>query len=247
MGAGADIEVVNQFLSRTLTDEQRDLLEVITRDLEMWDVNGQQVAVGGRRARVRRLGERGHALRGRGPGLPRGRRGRLDARPHAGRGAQPARRGRRRRGADALGGGGHAQAASAALPRHDGARGARAVCARPSRPRSAAAAAGDIASRPVRTVSPEHDDARGGRADAALGPRGAAGGRGREGGRPRDAQGRRQGDAPRAGARAGEGLHGRATIFTVARRPTSPSSSGLLTHETSDVCRWSDPGGSSGS
>ena len=98
MASGADLEVVNQFLSRTLEPEQRALLGQLTASLEVWDVNGQQIAVGvaaGRR--VRRLGRRALALRGRGPGLPRRDRGRRDARPHAGGGAQPALRGRRGR------------------------------------------------------------------------------------------------------------------------------------------------------
>ena len=46
MAAGADIEVVNQFLTRTLDATQRRLLDDLTRNLEVWDVNGQQVAVG---------------------------------------------------------------------------------------------------------------------------------------------------------------------------------------------------------
>jgi hypothetical protein len=46
MAAGADIEVVNQFLQRTLDATQRKLLEALTEHLEVWDVNGQQVAVG---------------------------------------------------------------------------------------------------------------------------------------------------------------------------------------------------------
>ncbi len=46
MGSGADIEVLNQFLSRTLDAQQTALLEELTASLEVWDVNGQQVAVG---------------------------------------------------------------------------------------------------------------------------------------------------------------------------------------------------------
>ena len=46
MAQGADMEVVNQFLSRTLTTEQRDLLEALTDSLEVWDVHGRKVAVG---------------------------------------------------------------------------------------------------------------------------------------------------------------------------------------------------------
>ncbi len=46
MGNGADMEVLNQFLSRTLTPEQELLLDQLTDTLEVWDVNGQGVAVG---------------------------------------------------------------------------------------------------------------------------------------------------------------------------------------------------------
>lgn len=46
MANGADLDVVNQFLSTTLEPEQRDLLAQLTASLEVWDVNGQQVAVG---------------------------------------------------------------------------------------------------------------------------------------------------------------------------------------------------------
>lgn len=46
MANGADIEVLNQFLSRTLDAEQRVLLEKLTESLETWDVNGQQIAIG---------------------------------------------------------------------------------------------------------------------------------------------------------------------------------------------------------
>lgn len=46
MAQGADMEVLNQFLSRTLDEAQRDLLGQLTDSLEVWDVNGQQVAVG---------------------------------------------------------------------------------------------------------------------------------------------------------------------------------------------------------
>ncbi len=46
MAAGADMEVLNQFLTRTLDREQRALLEALVSGLEVWDVNGQQVAVG---------------------------------------------------------------------------------------------------------------------------------------------------------------------------------------------------------
>jgi tRNA nucleotidyltransferase (CCA-adding enzyme) len=46
MGAGADMEVLNQFLTRALDPEQLRLLEVLVGSLEVWDVHGQQVAVG---------------------------------------------------------------------------------------------------------------------------------------------------------------------------------------------------------
>ncbi|MHB1340329.1 MAG: CBS domain-containing protein [Coriobacteriia bacterium] len=46
MTSGADLEVVNEFLSRTLTDEQRALLDVLVGSLEVWDVRGQRIAVG---------------------------------------------------------------------------------------------------------------------------------------------------------------------------------------------------------
>ena len=89
--------------SRTLTAQQR-LLDQLVASLEVWDVHGQQVAVGhGRGGRVRGLGERADALRRGGHGLPRRVRRRPDAGPPAGRGALPARRGGRRRGARAAG------------------------------------------------------------------------------------------------------------------------------------------------
>lgn len=46
MANGADIEVLNQFLSRTLDPEQRALLGQLTGTLRVWSVNGQEVAVG---------------------------------------------------------------------------------------------------------------------------------------------------------------------------------------------------------
>ena len=98
MASGADMEVVNQFLARTLEPEQRALLSQLTASLEMWDVNGQQIAVGRRHVgRVRRLGRRALALRRRGHGVSGRDRGRAHARPNAGGRAQPALRGRRRR------------------------------------------------------------------------------------------------------------------------------------------------------
>ncbi len=46
MSVGADLEVVNQFLGRALSPEQRQLLDALVSELEIWDVHGQQVAVG---------------------------------------------------------------------------------------------------------------------------------------------------------------------------------------------------------
>jgi tRNA nucleotidyltransferase (CCA-adding enzyme) len=46
MAAGADLEVLNQFMTKQLTDDQRVLLERLLAALEVWDVHGQQIAVG---------------------------------------------------------------------------------------------------------------------------------------------------------------------------------------------------------
>ena len=46
MEMGADTEVLAQYLSRTLSDEQRELLGQLTVSLEVWDINGQTVAFG---------------------------------------------------------------------------------------------------------------------------------------------------------------------------------------------------------
>lgn len=46
MAAGADMEVLNQFMSRTLSAEQRELLERLLAGLEIWDIHGQEIAVG---------------------------------------------------------------------------------------------------------------------------------------------------------------------------------------------------------
>jgi tRNA nucleotidyltransferase (CCA-adding enzyme) len=46
MANGADIEVLNQYVGRQLDAAQLDLLEQLTASLEMWEVNGQPVAVG---------------------------------------------------------------------------------------------------------------------------------------------------------------------------------------------------------
>ncbi len=46
MAAGADMEVLNQFLARTLDSEQRRLLDDLVGSLEVWDIHGQEVAIG---------------------------------------------------------------------------------------------------------------------------------------------------------------------------------------------------------
>lgn len=46
MAAGAELEVLNQFLSRTLTPVQRHVLDMLLDSLEIWDIHGQEVAVG---------------------------------------------------------------------------------------------------------------------------------------------------------------------------------------------------------
>lgn len=46
MASGGDLDVVNQFLTRSLTPEQRKLLTQLLDTLEVWDINGQQIAVG---------------------------------------------------------------------------------------------------------------------------------------------------------------------------------------------------------
>lgn len=46
LAAGADLDVLNRFLSRTLTAAQRRLFDALLATLETWDVNGQTVAVG---------------------------------------------------------------------------------------------------------------------------------------------------------------------------------------------------------
>ncbi len=46
MGAGAEMEVLNQFLSRTLDVAQREILDMLLDSLEVWDIRGQEVAVG---------------------------------------------------------------------------------------------------------------------------------------------------------------------------------------------------------
>jgi len=46
MQEGADIEVLNQYMTRALTPAQHQLLGQLTAALEVWDVNGQQIAYG---------------------------------------------------------------------------------------------------------------------------------------------------------------------------------------------------------
>ncbi|MDH4139456.1 MAG: CBS domain-containing protein [Coriobacteriia bacterium] len=46
MSSGADMEVLNQFLSRALDEQQRRLLDELTASLELWSIRGQEIAVG---------------------------------------------------------------------------------------------------------------------------------------------------------------------------------------------------------
>ncbi|MHB1323443.1 MAG: CBS domain-containing protein [Coriobacteriia bacterium] len=46
MEQGAELEVLNQFLSRVLNADQRRVLEQLLESLEVWDIHGQEVAVG---------------------------------------------------------------------------------------------------------------------------------------------------------------------------------------------------------
>jgi tRNA nucleotidyltransferase (CCA-adding enzyme) len=46
MDSGADLEVLSQYLTTQLDTAQRDLLDQLTASLQLWDVNGQIVAVG---------------------------------------------------------------------------------------------------------------------------------------------------------------------------------------------------------
>jgi len=46
MNARADLEVVERFLARALTQGQRDLLDAVLDSLQVWDIHGQEVAVG---------------------------------------------------------------------------------------------------------------------------------------------------------------------------------------------------------
>jgi len=156
MASGADMEVVNQFLYRTMTPEQRRLLDALASSLEVWDVHGRKVAVGTARSddyvdsagvvthyivedmghrvavAVIEMPERTHVV-------GRSRLAEVDIGRVLGH----------------LGGGGHAQAASAAL---------RSTSIEEVLPRLRAAleaevrpplTARDIASAPVRTAAPE--------------------------------------------------------------------------------------------
>jgi tRNA nucleotidyltransferase (CCA-adding enzyme) len=156
LSAGADMEVVNQFLSRPLTAGQRALLGEMTEGLQVWDVHGQQVAVGVAHSEVyidsagivthHLVEELGYRVAVAVVAMPdrvhlvgRSRLAQVDI------GAVLSR----------LGGGGHAQAASSAL------RGVpleialdrlrEALTAEIRAPLTAA----DIASSPVRTVTPD--------------------------------------------------------------------------------------------
>jgi len=156
MGSGADMEVVNQFLTRALTDAQSGLLEGLLATLETWDIHGQQVAVGwaevteyvdsasvvthylcedlGYRVAVAviRMPDRLYLV-------GRSRLAEVDIAAVLG----------------LMGGGGHAQAASAArrdLEVPDALAELRAALEATIRP---PLTAGDIASKPVRTITPE--------------------------------------------------------------------------------------------
>lgn len=156
MASGADLEVVNQFLYRTLTPEQERLLAQLTDSLEVWDIHGRRVAVGTARAddyvdsagvvthhlvedmghrvvvAVIEMPERTHVV-------ARSRLAEVDV----------------GRVLAHIGGGGHAQAASAALratPTGDVLRDLREALEAEVRPPLTAR---DIASSPVRTASPE--------------------------------------------------------------------------------------------
>ncbi|MDP2183202.1 MAG: CBS domain-containing protein [Actinomycetota bacterium] len=46
MASGADMEVLNQFLSRALDSAQQELLERLVGSLEIWSIHGQEIAIG---------------------------------------------------------------------------------------------------------------------------------------------------------------------------------------------------------
>jgi tRNA nucleotidyltransferase (CCA-adding enzyme) len=156
MGAGAELEVVNEFLARALDPRQQNLLEQLTASLTVWEINGQDIAVGVARTDdyvdsagvlthyvVEDMGFRAAvavvSMPDRVQIVGRSRLPEIDI------GAVMVR----------LGGGGHAQAASAGFREiseaealHKVREALEAEVRRPLR-------AGDIASSPVRTVSPD--------------------------------------------------------------------------------------------
>lgn len=156
MANGADMEVLNQFLQRTLDPSQQRLLQELESTLETWDINGQQIAVGTAVAEeyvdsasvlthyvVEDMGYRVAiavvSMPERVQIVARSRLAEVDV------GAVMAR----------LGGGGHAQAASAGFRRleiGEALSRVRAALHEEVRPPLRAA---DVMSSPVRTVSPE--------------------------------------------------------------------------------------------
>lgn len=156
MSSGADMEVVNQFLTRTLTDAQSALLDDLLATLEIWDIHGQQVAVGWARLTeyvdsasvvthylCEDLGYRVAIAVIRMPDrlylVGRSRLAEVDIAAVLGR----------------MGGGGHAQAASAArrdLEVPEALTELRSALEATIRP---PLTAGDIASKPVRTITPD--------------------------------------------------------------------------------------------
>lgn len=156
MSVGADMEVLNQFLSRTLEPQQRALLEALTESLEVWDVNGQQVAVGTATAAeyvdsasvlthyiVEDMGFKVAIALVKMPGrmqvVARSRMSEVDV------GAVMTR----------LGGGGHAQAASAAFHGIELAAGLARIREALEAEIQPPLTARDIMSRPVRTIGPD--------------------------------------------------------------------------------------------
>lgn len=156
MANGADLEVLNQFLSRTLEPEQQRLLSELVDSLEVWDIKGQHVAVGSAAAEeyvdsasvlthhvVEDLGHRVAialvSMPERLQVVARSRLAEVDV------GAALAR----------IGGGGHAQAASAGFRDIDVESAKRLVREALEAVVRAPLTAADIMSAPVRTVAPE--------------------------------------------------------------------------------------------
>lgn len=156
MASGADLEVVNRFLARTLEPEQRALLEQLQDSLELWNINGQQVAVGTARADeyvdsasvlthyvVEDMGFRVAIALVEMPGrlqvVARSRLAEVDV------GAVMAR----------IGGGGHAQAASAGFKKLSLGEAVARVRAALKAEVTPPMRASDIMSAPVRTIGPE--------------------------------------------------------------------------------------------